>query len=152
MPYTYEYPRPAVTVDAAVFRNHNGKSEILLIQRGNEPFKGMWAIPGGFIEMDEQLLDSAMRELEEETGITGVKLLQYGAYGDIGRDPRHRTISIAFAGLLNDNGMQAKADDDAADCRWFSIADLPDKIAFDHDLLISDAIAFAEEKGWIRLK
>lgn len=149
MPYTYEYPRPAVTVDAVVFRNNNENTELLLIKRGNEPFKEMWAIPGGFIEMDEQLLTSANRELKEETGVSGVNLIQYGAYGDVDRDPRHRTISIAFAGLLNDTEVEVKADDDAADCRWFSIDELPANIAFDHNLLISDAIEFAKKKGWI---
>ncbi len=149
MTYCYDYPRPTVTVDSLVFRITVNASEILLIKRGNEPFKGMWAIPGGFIDMDEQLLESAERELQEETGVTGVKLFQYGAYGDVGRDPRHRTISIAFAGILEDPDILAVANDDAADCRWFPINEIPDNMAFDHNLLVSDAIIFARKKRWI---
>lgn len=148
MPYTYEYPRPAVTVDAAIFRVNESKDpQILLVQRGNPPFKGMWAIPGGFIEIEEPLEDAAERELNEETGIHDVKLHQYGVYGKPGRDPRHRTISIAYAGFLENNGMKAEASDDAADCDWFNLEELPD-MAFDHNLLVTDAIAFAKSKNW----
>lgn len=147
MPYTYEYPRPAVTVDAAIFRDNGEGPQILLIQRGNPPFEGMWAIPGGFIDIEEPLEDAAKRELHEETGIHNVELHQYGVYGKPGRDPRHRTISIAYAGFLENNGMKAQASDDAADCRWFLIDELPD-MAFDHNLLATDAISFAKTKHW----
>lgn len=148
MSYTYDYPRPAVTVDAVVFRNTDSGHQILLIKRVNPPFAGMWAIPGGFIEMDEELLDSAKRELAEETGIKEVPLYEFGVYGTVGRDPRHRTISIAYAGLLKDTTMQAKADDDAADCSWFGINNLP-PLAFDHNEILKDAISFARREKWM---
>ncbi len=147
MSYTYEFPRPTVTADAIVFRKKGGKPEVLLVQRANSPFKGMWAIPGGFIEMDEPLETSAARELEEETGITGVELQQFHTYGDVDRDPRHRTITVAYTGMLNDEGMNAKANDDAADCRWFDIELIP-QLGFDHNTIIADAIIFGKEKQW----
>ncbi|MFA6949655.1 MAG: NUDIX hydrolase [Lentimicrobiaceae bacterium] len=148
MTYTYQYPRPAVTVDALVFRNTGQGPQILLIKRGNPPFQGMWAIPGGFVEMDETLETAAQRELQEETGISGVSLKQYGAYGAINRDPRHRTISVAYAGLLTDPHAHAEASDDAADCEWFYLDRLPET-AFDHKLLIEDAIGLARQQQWI---
>lgn len=148
MPYTYEYPRPAVTVDAAVFRIYNNEPQILLIKRANAPFQGMWAIPGGFIEMDETLDKAAKRELEEETGLKDISLKQYGVYGEPNRDPRHRTISIAFAGILPDNKITAKAADDAAEFHWFHVDHLP-VLAFDHSLIIADAIAFSKQQCWI---
>lgn len=148
MSYTYEYPRPAVTVDALIFQIGGHLPRILLIRRGNEPFKGKWAIPGGFIDLDEELIDAAKRELQEETGIKGIALHEFGVYGAVNRDPRHRTISIAYAGLMKDSSMEAIAADDAAEARWFELNGLPD-LAFDHDLIISDAVAFATRKNWI---
>lgn len=148
MPYTYDYPRPAVTVDAVIFRDNSKKSEVLLIKRANEPFKDMWAIPGGFIDMDESLIESAYRELKEETGIAEVELLQVGAYGDVNRDPRHRTISVVFTGLLTQSNQPIEASDDAADLEWFSVNELP-QLAFDHELILTDAIKFAATKKWI---
>lgn len=148
MPYTYQYPRPAVTVDALVFRNIGQGPQILLIKRGNPPFQGMWAIPGGFVEMDETLEEAAQRELQEETCISGVDLKQYGTYGAINRDPRHRTISVAYAGLLTDHAVSAEASDDAADCEWFYLDQIPET-AFDHKLLIDDGIALAKQQQWI---
>lgn len=148
MPYTYEYPRPAVTTDAVVFRNNGNQDEVLLILRGQSPFKGMWAIPGGFIDLDEEIIDSAKRELREETGLFDIPLEQFGVYGKVGRDPRHRTITLAFAGLLEIDGMKAIANDDAAACKWFNINQLPE-MAFDHDQILADAIIFARKEGWI---
>lgn len=148
MPFTYDYPRPTVTVDAVIFRTGHTGPEVLLVKRGNPPFKDMWAIPGGFIEMDEELEDAAKRELEEETGIKDVALLQFGVYGAVGRDPRHRTISVVYAGFLKDNTMEAKANDDAADCMWFSIDKIP-HLGFDHDKVITDAVSFAKSHNWL---
>lgn len=148
MPYTYEYPRPAVTTDAVIFRNNGSESEVLLIQREQPPFKGMWAIPGGFIELNEELIDSAKRELKEETGLVDIPLKEFGVYGKVGRDPRHRTITIAYAGILEIDGMKAYANDDAEACDWFNINNLP-PTAFDHDLILKDAIEFARKEGWI---
>lgn len=147
MPYTYDYPRPTVTADAAVFRDTGQGPEVLLVKRGNPPFEGMWAIPGGFIGMDEPLEDAAHRELEEETGLKNVDLKQYGTYGDVHRDPRHRTITVAYTGCIGNSDMKATAGDDAADCHWYCINELPE-LAFDHHLLVADAIAFAKKEGW----
>ncbi len=145
--YTYKYPRPAVTADALVFRKNTGNTEVLLIMRGHPPFEGMWACPGGFIEMEETPETAAVRELQEETGLSEVELFQFHTYGTVNRDPRHRTIAIAYAGLLTNNDAKISGGDDAADARWFNIIDLP-TLAFDHDLIVKDAIAFGREKGW----
>lgn len=147
MSYTYSYPRPAVTVDAVVFRKVEKKTEVLLIKRAKHPFAGMWAAPGGFIDMEETPGDAAARELYEETGISDVELFQYHAYGEVNRDPRHRTISIAYTGLLAVNNQQAKGGDDAAEAAWFLIDNLP-PLAFDHLLVVSDAIQFGKNKNW----
>lgn len=139
MEYCYQYPRPAVTVDMVIFRkNENREREILLIKRKNTPFKGSWAIPGGFVNMDETLLQSAKRELAEETGLKGISLYQFYTFGDPGRDPRGRTISVAFWGYCDENKI-VKAGDDASETKWFSLKRLP-KMAFDHDLIIKKAL------------
>lgn len=147
--YTYAYPRPAVTVDALVFRHKNQQPEILLIKRLKPPFEGMWAAPGGFIDMDETPENAVERELEEETGLNGIELHQYHTYGAVNRDPRHRTISIAFAGLLTGELQNVRGGDDAAEAAWFRINALP-QLAFDHDQLVNDALDFARNKGWIQ--
>jgi 8-oxo-dGTP diphosphatase len=147
MSYNYEFPRPTVTADAIVFKKNGSIIEVLLVQRGNPPFEGMWAIPGGFIEMDEPLEIAASRELEEETGITGIDLQQFHTYGAVDRDPRHRTISVAYAGVLNDGSMKAEANDDAADCKWFDIEQIP-QLGFDHNKIIADAINFGKQQQW----
>lgn len=146
--FSYPYPRPAVTVDAVVFRLNQGRTEVLLIKRANEPFKGLWAVPGGFLDMEETPEDAAMRELQEETGISGIVLYQYHTYGALKRDPRHRTISIAYVGFLNNTIQKAKGGDDAEEASWFPINMLP-SLAFDHDKVVDGAIAFCKEKGWL---
>lgn len=145
--YTYLYPRPAVTVDALVFRKPGNETEVLLIRRKNPPFEGQWAAPGGFIDMDETPEAAVLRELYEETGIEGVALVQYHTYGAVDRDPRHRTISIAFAGLLNDNNQSVRGGDDASDAAWFPVNNLP-RLAFDHSEVITDALDFGRMRGW----
>ncbi len=145
--FTYPYPRPAVTVDAIVFRKGKTTSEVLLIRRRHPPFEGMWAAPGGFLDMEETHEEAVVRELEEETGISGVTLFQFHTYGALNRDPRHRTISIAYAGMLGDGNTQAEAGDDAAAAEWHPISQLP-PLAFDHDEVVADAIAFARGRGW----
>jgi 8-oxo-dGTP diphosphatase len=139
-PYTYEHPRPSVTVDTAVFLDRREGLSILLVQRGQEPFKDLWALPGGFINMEESLEQSAKRELAEETGLEVPQVEQIGAFGDPLRDPRGRVISVAFWTLLTpDNNPQVKGSDDASHAEWFQITELP-SLAFDHDQIIQDAI------------
>ncbi|MBW6492471.1 MAG: NUDIX hydrolase [Lentimicrobium sp.] len=145
--FTYTYPRPTVTADIVIFRKNGNDVEVLLIKRGHEPFIGMWASPGGFIDMDETPEDAALRELQEETGLSGIGLFQFHTYGAVHRDPRHRTIAIAYAGILENINAQVKSGDDAADAQWFKITNIPE-LAFDHNLIISDAIAFAKAKTW----
>ena len=136
--YVYEWPRPMVTVDMIVFSVEGDDKRVLLIKRGHEPFKGEWAFPGGFVEMDEELVDAAERELAEETGLSGVELEQMHTFGGIGRDPRGRQISVVFSGVLHER-PEPEAGDDAAEARWFDIAKLPD-MAFDHIKIAEMAI------------
>jgi len=131
--YTYSYPRPSVTVDCILISRNNS---VLLIQRGSEPFKDKWALPGGFIEMDESLETSCHRELEEETGVKVDKLTQFKAYGTVGRDPRGRTISVVFYSFIDEEAA-VQAGDDAANARWFQLNELPE-LAFDHDQIMEE--------------
>lgn len=128
----------AVTVDCVVFTDHNEKLKVLLIRRGKDPFKDQWALPGGFLEVDESLEAGAKRELEEETGIGIDTVEQVGAFGAVDRDPRGRTISIAFWGLLS-SPSSTQAADDAAAAQWFNTAELP-QLAFDHGLILKMAL------------
>lgn len=138
--YTYDWPRPMVTVDAVVFNLSGGRTQVLLINRGREPYKGKWAVPGGFVEMDEELEDAVARELQEETGLTGVQLEQMRTFGTCGRDPRGRQISIAFTGIATEGQEKIRAGDDAAEAKWFDIKELPEDLAFDHDEMIKCGI------------
>jgi len=132
MKYQYDYARPAVTVDAIVFRPTSNQSyEVLLIQRKNEPFKGLWAFPGGFVDENEDPDLSVHRELEEETKITGQEFQQLGFWGRPGRDPRGHTVSLVYWGISEDPTLQATAADDAQKAEWFPIDELPE-LAFDH--------------------
>lgn len=138
--YCYDYPRPIVTADTVVFAYRNGQLHLLLIQRGKDPFKGQWALPGGFMELEEELIDAAARELAEETGLTGCELKQLGAFGRVGRDPRGRTISAVYTTLISaEKAATIKAGDDAALARWFDVADLP-PLAFDHREIVDEAL------------
>ncbi len=136
--YTYQYPRPAVTTDAVIFANSGDKKYLLLIKRGRPPYEGLWALPGGFLDIDEEFLDGVNRELEEETGLTGIELKQLKAYGGVNRDPRHRTISVVFYGIT-DKLHEVKGMDDAAEAKWFPVEDLP-PLAFDHAKIVEDAV------------
>lgn len=140
--YCYEHPRPSVTVDIVLFYcSTEDSKEILLIKRAREPFKGRWALPGGFVDKDESLERAASRELEEETGIRRVRLEQFGAFGDPGRDPRGHTVSVGFIASLKKR-PQVKADDDAEDARWYPVMQLP-RLAFDHKKLVRAALRHA---------
>jgi 8-oxo-dGTP diphosphatase len=136
--YTYEYPHPSVTVDMVIFTVRERRLELLLIERGGEPFKGSWALPGGFVRMDEDLSDAAVRELQEETGITVRYLRQVGAFGRPGRDPRERVISVAFGAIIPSTGLTLAAGTDAANVRWWPFDPLP-PLAFDHGEIVKAA-------------
>ena len=137
--YCYDYPRPSVTVDIVLLTKTLPHSEVLLIRRKNPPFKNLWALPGGFLEMDESLQESALRELHEETGISDVQLKQIGAYGEPNRDPRGRVITIAYIGIVKSEQQAAVAGSDASEVAWFSTADLP-QLVFDHNDIIVKAL------------
>lgn len=138
MPYTYKYPRAAVTADCVVITREE-TPRVLLIKRGNEPFQGHWAIPGGFMEMDETTRECAIRELKEEANLDVTDVLMIGCYDAIDRDPRHRTVSMAYLAIVNPEMMsQVSAGDDAAAHSWFPLNDLP-PLAFDHDKILADA-------------
>ena len=143
MEYTYKYPRMLITVDALVFLkdDSNKTPKILLIQRKNIPFQGYYALPGGFVDMDETLKDAATRELNEETGLMNVELTQLAAFDKIDRDPRDRNICIAYYGFTTPENSSITGGDDAENAQWFSLNNLP-KLAFDH----SDVIEFARNK------
>ena len=139
MIYTYAYPRPAVTVDIIVTKNINNINHILLIERKNQPFKNMWALPGGFIDIDEEIEFAAYRELQEETSLSDIELIQYQTFGKIGRDPRGRTISIIYYGSLQNKNQTIEAGDDAKKAQWFPLDNLPE-LAFDHIEIIHQFI------------
>ena len=134
MNYTYKYPRPALTVDMAVFKKTTDRHEILLIKRKNDPFVGMWALPGGFVDMDETVEMAATRELFEETNLSNIQLEQFHVFSEVDRDPRGRTVSVVFIGLLEEP-KDVKAGDDSEEVCWFEINNLPD-LAFDHIKII----------------
>lgn len=137
--HTYEYPRPSVTVDIVVYGYDGGKQlKLLLIQRGSDPYKGSWALPGGFVDMGENLETAALRELEEETGVKDLFVEQLYTFGNPGRDPRGRVISVAYFSLVNLQDHPAVAASDAAKAEWFPLNDLPE-LAFDHSDIIRTA-------------
>ena len=141
MEYTYKYPRPAVTADCVVMTREKD-ARVLLVKRGRDPFKGMWALPGGFMEMDETTEECAIRELQEETGLKVDEVFQVGAYSALDRDPRHRTVSVAYIALV-DKERPVKGQDDADKAEWWSIDSLPD-LAFDHEEILQDALEIYE--------
>ena len=141
MAYEYKYPRPAVTADCVVITNES-EPKVLLIQRGGEPFKGCWAFPGGFMDIDETAEECTIRELEEETGLKVDEVYQIGAYSKVDRDPRGRTITVAYLAII-DKPVKVKGQDDAAKAEWFPLSDLP-SLAFDHSDIIRDAINAAK--------
>ncbi|MRR13449.1 NUDIX hydrolase [bacterium] len=146
MPY-YEHPRAALTADVALFCGPDDDRQVLLIRRGNEPFAGMWALPGGFVDEGEAVEHAARRELAEETGIewTG-PLHQSGAYADPGRDPRGWTASVAWTAWAGEIPLRTVGGDDAAEAGWHP-ASHPPPLAFDHDLIVADAIEILRLHG-----
>lgn len=127
-----------VTVDTLILANRGGKDHILLIERKNDPYKGKWAFPGGFVEDNEDLEEAAKRELKEETGISAPALTQYKAVGTPGRDPRGRTVTVIFFGAINADEMDnVNGADDAVKAQWFPLENLP-TLAFDHSEILKD--------------
>lgn len=141
MVYTSEYPPFYVTVDAVLLARDAGAVQTLVIRRGNPPFEGQWALPGGFVDPDEDLQPAAVRELAEETGLDVPQLRQLRAYGAPHRDPRHRTVSVAHVAVL-DEPARPTAGDDAAHAEWKDVAWLLDdgRLAFDHAQILRDAV------------
>ena len=138
MEFTYKYPRPAVTADCVVMTKES-VPQVLLIERGSDPYKGCWAFPGGFMNMDETTEQCAIRELEEETGLQVAELHQIGAYSKVDRDPRGRTITVAYLAIV-DEPIAVTGQDDAAKAQWFPLDALP-PLAFDHEEIMRDAIS-----------
>lgn len=134
--YAYDYPRAAVTTDCVIFGFDGAQLQVLLIERGVEPYKGHWALPGGFLRMDESVEECAFRELREETSIESEMLEQFGVFSAVDRDPRGRVITIAFYALVRKEAV--KGGDDASDARWFDIDSLP-HLAFDHNDILREA-------------
>jgi 8-oxo-dGTP diphosphatase len=139
MAHTYEYPRPMVTVDTVIFTVLGDDLKVLLIRRGIEPFKGQWAIPGGFVGMEEGLEEAARRELQEETNVTDVYMEQLYTFGAPERDPRGRTITVAYFALISADQRELAAATDSAEVGWFSVYDLP-PLAFDHANIVEYAL------------
>ncbi len=145
MPFTYQYPRPAVTVDCVVFGLDEGALKILLIERNSPPCAGSWALPGGFVDQNETLDGAARRELEEETGLRDVFLEQLYSFGDPGRDPRGHTVTVAYYALVRQDRHTPQAATDASDAAWFPVNKLP-RLAFDHDRIVQTAVARLQGK------
>ena len=141
--YCYKYPHPAVTTDCVIFGFDGSELQVLLIERGIEPFKGKWAFPGGFLNMDETAGEGAMRELKEETGLENAYIEQFNTYSEPGRDPRERVITIAHYALVRI--QEVKGGYDAAKAQWFPIDEVP-QLAFDHDKILRDAMRKLRER------
>src|SRR4051794_15379242 len=139
MPHTYKYPRPALTVDCVVFGFDEGELKVLLIQRGLAPFKGKWALPGGFVDVDETIDEAARRELCEETGLQNVFLEQLYTFGAVDRDPRERVVSVAYYALVPLARHTATGASDASEAAWYPVA-RPPRLAFDHAEILKTAV------------
>jgi 8-oxo-dGTP diphosphatase len=145
--YCYEYPRPSVTTDCVIFGFDGIEINVLLIERGIEPYKGKWAFPGGFVQMNESTEEGAVRELFEETGLKDVFIEQLYTFSDVNRDPRGRVISVSYFALVRTSDYKVIAGDDAKNARWFKLHEIP-SLAFDHDMILR--VAHNRLKGKIR--
>ena len=141
MPFTYDYPMIHLTVDIIIFDISISPKKILLIQRDRPPFEGEWAFPGGFVDIEERLEESAARELQEECGLKNIILKQFYSFSAIDRDPRHRTITVVYYGFVDKENNNVEAGDDARDAKWFSLDDLPN-LAFDHQEILEKLLDF----------
>lgn len=147
--YCYKYPHPAVTTDCVVFGFDGQRLNVLLIERGGEPYKGYWAFPGGFMNIDETAEQGAARELNEETGLRLDNLRQFGTFTEVNRDPRERVITIAFYALTEKSDV--RGGDDAAKAQWFPLDEMP-PLAFDHDHILRKAIERLKEDQNLNLE
>ena len=145
MAHTYEFPRPALTVDCVVFGLDDEDLKVLLIQRDLDPFAGKWALPGGFVRMDESPDAAARRELVEEAGVSNVFLEQLYTFGDVERDPRGRVVTVAYYALVKLSEHAVRAATDARNAAWFAVDDAP-ALAFDHDRILETAYARLQGK------
>lgn len=143
--YTYKYPHPAVTTDCVIFGFDGSSINILLIERGIDPFKGTWALPGGFLDLNETVEEGAKRELQEETNINDVYLEQFHVFSAVDRDPRERVLTVAFFALVSKNDFEVIAGDDASKAQWYEWNHLP-PLAFDHNKIIRMAREKLQEK------
>jgi 8-oxo-dGTP diphosphatase len=141
--YSYKYPHPAVATDCVIFGFDGLKLQVLLIERGEDPYKGMWALPGGFLHMDEDAEHGAKRELKEETNLTANYIEQFHTFTDPNRDPRERIISIAYYALVKIQDVMGG--DDAARAQWFAMDEIP-QLAFDHDRILRKATECLRER------
>lgn len=146
--FWYKYPRPAVTTDCVIFGTDGDQIKVLLVQRGNPPYQGQWAFPGGFLNMDESAEAGALRELREETGYEAGHAEQFYTFTTPDRDPRGRVISIAFYAIVPLRSVTGG--DDAAQARWFAIDEIP-SLAFDHDVMLQKALAVVREKHLLKI-
>lgn len=145
MSYTYQYPHPALTTDSVIFGFDGKNLNVLLIKRGIEPFKDQWALPGGFIHIDETVEECALRELKEETHVSNIYIEQFGIFSDINRDPRERVISIGFLALVAKKDFQVIGGDDAKEAKWYKIDQIP-QMAFDHEEIFKKALTALKRK------
>lgn len=139
MPHTYEFARPALAVDVVVFALDEDDLQVMLIQRGLPPFVGDWALPGGFVRVDETLEQAASRELREESGLCDIFLEQLYTFGNLDRDPRERVVTVAYYALVNLAGHDVRASTDARQAAWFPVGELP-RLAFDHGRIVAAAL------------
>lgn len=149
MSYTYEYPHAAITADCVIYGFDGERLKILLVERGLEPCKGMWALPGGFMKIDETIEETARRELYEETGLKDVYMTQFKMFSKVDRDPRERVVTVVFTALVRPSDYRLVAGDDAVNALWFDENRLP-PLAFDHKEIIKEAHTYLEEL--LRLK
>ena len=147
MAHTYQFARPALTVDVVVFALDEQDLQVMLIERDLTPFVGSWALPGGFVRIHETLDQAAARELQEETGLANIFLEQLYTFGQMDRDPRERVVTVAYYALVNLAGHDVKASTDARKAAWFSVNDLP-KLAFDHRQILD--VALERLRGKVR--
>lgn len=146
MSHTYEYPRPAFTCDCVIFGYDGSDMKVLLIRRAHAPFAGLWALPGGFVNENEDLQTAALRELEEETGVKDVFVEQLYTVGTPGRDPRGWVVTVAYFALVNLHKHPAAGSDDADRAEWFPMSALPDNFAFDHADILKVAVERLKSK------